>query len=136
MKEGLQKGSHLKKRDPSPGMHPSFITPYHQNYVGSIPPKHYYYPDGMKEKKAFESWFSEQVNSGDEFDFKKELLEYCKSDVTLLKAGYTSRGVLNLRPSMIIIIINAPIGRWSPKGNNKVMPQLADGPQRVRINLR
>ena len=63
-----------------------FNTPDHQSYVGGIPPKRYYDPDGMKakEKAAFERWYSEQTG---EYNFKKELLEYCKSDVGLLKAG-------------------------------------------------
>ena len=49
-----------------------------QNHVGSIPPKSFYDPDGMKDKdkKKFEEWY--QVQTGT-FDFKKELLEYCQS---------------------------------------------------------
>ena len=63
-----------------------FNTPDHQDYVGSIPAMHYYDPDGMKpkEKTTFERWY--EVQTGD-FDFKKELLEYCQSDVKLLKEG-------------------------------------------------
>ena len=65
----------------------SFNTPDHQNYVGSIPAMQYYDPNGMKvkEKKEFEKWYGEQ--HGLVFDFKMELLGYCKSDVALLKAG-------------------------------------------------
>ena len=64
-----------------------FNTPENQNHVGSIPDMSYYDPDGMKEKekKEFEKWYAEQ--KGVVFDFKKELLEYCESDVKLLKAG-------------------------------------------------
>ena len=63
-----------------------FNTPDHQNYVGSIPPKHYYDPDGMKpkDKTAFERWYVAQTG---QFDFRKELLEYCQSDVELLRKG-------------------------------------------------
>ena len=63
-----------------------FNTPDHQNYVGSIPPKHYYDPEGMKpkDKTAFETWYEAQTG---QFDFKNELLEYCQSDVELLKKG-------------------------------------------------
>ena len=66
-----------------------FNTPDHQAYVGSIPAKSYYDPDGMKtkEKKEFETWYDEQVNRGEKYDFEKELIEYCHSDVSLLKAG-------------------------------------------------
>ena len=64
----------------------SFNTPENQSYVGSIPPMLYYDPDGMKakEKKEFEKWYSEQRGV---YKFKKEIEEYCKSDVKLLKAG-------------------------------------------------
>ena len=66
-----------------------FNTPDHQNYVGSIPAKTYYDPDGMKpkDKEKFETWYVEQVERGVKYDFKKELLEYCQSDVELLKKG-------------------------------------------------
>ena len=64
----------------------AFNTPDHQNYVGSIPPKHYYDPEGMKpkDKEKFETWYEAQTG---QFDFRKELLEYCQSDVKLLKKG-------------------------------------------------
>lgn len=64
----------------------SFNTPEHQDYVGPIPHQKYYDPDGMKEKgkKEFERWYSEQRGV---YNFKKELEEYCWSDVALLKAG-------------------------------------------------
>ena len=63
-----------------------FNTPEHQNYVGSIPAKQYYDPEGMKprDKTAFEEWYRVQTGT---FDFKKELLEYCLSDVELLRKG-------------------------------------------------
>ena len=64
----------------------AFNTPDHQNYVGSIPPKHCYDPDEMKpkDKEKFETWYEAQTG---QFDFRKELLEYCQSDVELLKKG-------------------------------------------------
>ena len=68
----------------------AFNTPQNQGYVGSIPDKQYYDPDGMKPeaKEKFDAWYEEQQElKGCKFDFKKELLEYCLSDVKLLKAG-------------------------------------------------
>ena len=64
----------------------AFNTPENQNYVGSIPPKHCYDPEGMKtkEKAAFETWYAAQTGK---FDMQKELLEYCQSDVDILKKG-------------------------------------------------
>ena len=67
----------------------AFNTPENQAYVGSIPPKQYYDPEGMKtkDKETFEKWYDEQVNRGEMYVFEKELIEYCHSDVKLLKAG-------------------------------------------------
>ena len=77
----------LKDQELKKGYFPhAFNTPDHQNYVGSIPPKHCYDPEGMKpkDKEKFEEWYAEQTGK---FDMQKELLEYCQSDVALLKAG-------------------------------------------------
>ena len=71
----------------------SFNTPNNQSYVGRIPEKHYYDPDGFnKEKKEkFELWHAEQERRCDEegyvFDFQQELVDYCHSDVLLLSEG-------------------------------------------------
>ena len=67
----------------------AFNTPENQGYVGSIPPKHYYDPEGMKPKAkaAFETWYDAQLAGGETFDLQKELEGYCQSDVALLKAG-------------------------------------------------
>ena len=67
----------------------AFNTPQNQGYVGSIPDKQYYDPDGMKskEKTAFDAWYDEQVARGELFDLQKELVSYCQSDVKLLKEG-------------------------------------------------
>ena len=65
----------------------AFNTPENQAFVGGIPPKTYYDPEGMKskDKAAFEKWYGEQ--QGVKFDMQKELEAYCRSDVALLKAG-------------------------------------------------
>ena len=67
----------------------AFNTSENQGHVGSIPPKTFYDPDGLKtkDKASFEKWYDEQVNRGELFDFEKELVSYCQSDVALLKAG-------------------------------------------------
>ena len=59
----------------------------HQNYVGPIPALDYYMPETMsvEGKQALETWHQEQRDKV--FDFQKELVEYCKSDVRLLKQG-------------------------------------------------
>ena len=64
-----------------------FNHPDHQNYVGPIPALDYYIPETMSPegKQALETWHQEQRDKV--FDFKKELVKYCKSDVRLLKQG-------------------------------------------------
>ena len=58
-----------------------------QNYIGSIPPASKYLPDTMKPeaREAFLAWHKEQVESGYIFDFKKEIIKYCRSDVDILR---------------------------------------------------
>lgn len=66
-----------------------FNTRENAEYVGPIPAKDYYMPEGMsvKGRKDFETWHAKQVTDGVEFDFAKELVSYCESDVRLLKEG-------------------------------------------------
>lgn len=66
-----------------------FNIPAHQNYVGRIPDLEFYDPDSMMSSKKEEllRWHSDQVRQNVVFNFKQELLDYCKSDVALLKAG-------------------------------------------------
>ena len=66
-----------------------FNTPDHQQYVGRIPDLEFYDPDGMMAKKKDEltRWHADQVRRNVPFHFKHEMIEYCKSDVALLKAG-------------------------------------------------
>lgn len=66
-----------------------FNIPENQEYMGSIPEKHYYMPESMSVsgRKNFEKWYDEQVAKNVEFDFQNELVQYCESDVKLLKQG-------------------------------------------------
>ena len=71
----------------------SFNTLEHQEYVGPIPDLHYFDPDGMSpaKKEELKTWHAEQVleqeQSGLQYDFQKELEEYCRSDVDILQSG-------------------------------------------------
>ena len=67
----------------------SFNLPINQDYIGPIPPIHYFDPDGMSPKKKEEliTWHAEQVRRGVVYDFQKELKEYCESDVDILQSG-------------------------------------------------
>ena len=58
-----------------------------QNYVGPIPDADHYSPNTMKPeaREAFLAWHKEQVESNYLFDFKKEIVKYCRSDVDILR---------------------------------------------------
>ena len=58
-----------------------------QNYIGPIPPVAYYSPNTMKPeaREAFLAWHNEQVESDYIFDFEKEIIKYCRSDVDILR---------------------------------------------------
>ena len=66
-----------------------FNTPDNEQYVGRIPDLEFYDPDRMMTKKKEEllSWHSDQVRRNVSFNFRLEMIGYCKSDVALLKAG-------------------------------------------------
>ena len=68
--------------------HP-FNTPDHQEYVGRIPDLEFYDPDGMmtKKKEELTRWHSDQVRRNFHFHFHQEMIDYCKSDDALSKAG-------------------------------------------------
>ena len=69
-----------------------------KEYVGSIPCKNDYGFNKMKpdERTKFLKWYEERVNENYVFDFKKEILEYCRSDVDILR-----RGIMKLREDFI-----------------------------------
>ena len=64
-----------------------FNTRHNYKYVGPLPDLHYYGPDGLKEpaRTNLIDWHNDHAN--DEFNFSKEIHEYCKADVQLLKSG-------------------------------------------------
>ena len=57
------------------------------NYVGPIPCQNDYNVNFMKpeERKAFIAWHKEQVESNYLFDFQKEIVKYCRSDVDIMR---------------------------------------------------
>ena len=59
------------------------------DYVGPMPPKADYMPNTMslEGKKKFEKWYDEQVANNVVFDFQRDLVDYCKMDVTILRLG-------------------------------------------------
>ena len=52
-----------------------------------MPDESYYDPDGMStaRKDEFHKWYDEKVSERYIFNFQRELLTYCQSNVRLLK---------------------------------------------------
>ena len=57
-----------------------------QNYVGPIPCQNDYGVNFMKpgERDAFMAWHDEQVANNYRYDFREEIIKYCRSDVDIL----------------------------------------------------
>ena len=57
------------------------------DYVGPIPCQNDYGVNFMKpqERKAFQAWHKEQVENNYLFDFQKEIVKYCRSDVDIMR---------------------------------------------------
>ena len=66
-----------------------FYRPENQDYVGPIPNKDWFMPESMKVEmlNEFIKWHNLQVENHTPCDFQQELIEYCESDVKLLKEG-------------------------------------------------
>ncbi|KAJ8909929.1 hypothetical protein NQ315_005648 [Exocentrus adspersus] len=66
-----------------------FNTSANQNYVGPLPHIEFYGPDTLKEddRKKLIEWHTELTNNNYVFDFQKEIVEYCISDVEILAAA-------------------------------------------------
>ncbi|XP_052125924.1 uncharacterized protein LOC127749915 [Frankliniella occidentalis] len=62
------------------------------SYVGPMLDKKYYCSSGMKDKAyyEFEQWYKDQVENNYVFNFRKELIDYCISDVTILRQACQS----------------------------------------------
>ena len=58
-----------------------------QNYIGPIPCRDDYGVNFMKpgEREAFMAWHDEQVANNYRYDFREEIIKYCRSDVDILR---------------------------------------------------
>ena len=58
-----------------------------QNYIGPIPCQNDYGVNFMKpgEREAFIAWHDEQVANNYRYDFRQEIIKYCRSDVDILR---------------------------------------------------
>ena len=93
--------SELKK-----GYFPHYFNKFcNRDYVGPLPPKRHYGVNQMRSKecKEFSQWYDQKKAKGYVFDMRKEVLEYCQSDVDILR-----RSCLQFRESFIKIAIIDP----------------------------
>ena len=65
----------------------AFNKEENQNYVGPIPCQNDYGVNFMKpgEREAFMAWHDEQVANNYRYDFREEIIKYCRSDVDILR---------------------------------------------------
>ncbi|XP_031338143.1 uncharacterized protein LOC116167047 [Photinus pyralis] len=63
-----------------------FNTSGNQNYIGPMPPIEAFDPDNLKfnEREALLAWHAGKVTENYVFDFRKEFIDYCISDVDIL----------------------------------------------------
>ncbi len=64
-----------------------FNRPGNFRYSGQMPAIHYYSPEEMSEGKRteFMEWYQEKIAGEYRFKFRKELEDYCRDDVTILR---------------------------------------------------
>ena len=64
-----------------------FNTVENQSYVGPFPAAHYYSPENMKtkERECFLAWHTDMRLKNSVFDFQREIVQYCRTDVDILR---------------------------------------------------
>ncbi|XP_043268101.1 uncharacterized protein [Venturia canescens] len=64
-----------------------FNKPENQNYVGELPTIDYYSPETMSknDREKLMTWYRQSKENGYIFDFAKEIVNYCRDDVTILR---------------------------------------------------
>ncbi|XP_024943801.1 uncharacterized protein LOC112494799 [Cephus cinctus] len=81
---GLVGSASLKQKGVFPHL---FNTPENQHYIGPLPPLEFYSPDTMPtaQRDQFLAWYNEQRSAGYVFNFRIEFIDYCRSDVAILR---------------------------------------------------
>ncbi|XP_062621681.1 uncharacterized protein LOC134283252 [Saccostrea cucullata] len=117
-----------------------FNTEQNQNYVGPYPPAAFYKPDEMSTsgREAFYQWYDQQ--RGKVFDFQKEFVGYCISDVDILRRccarfRSTLRGLVNVDPFQESITFASAANlayrrNFMPKDTIAIIPNLGYEPAR------
>ena len=62
-------------------------TPANANYVSPMPEKKEYAPETTAGEAEFKRWYTAQVGNEAQFDVQRYLVDYCISDVKLLREG-------------------------------------------------
>lgn len=85
--EGLAKLPELFGFEGSKGFYCHlFNKPSNDDYIGELPSKHFYCPESMsgEVREEFDKWYDSHT-SDYVFDNRKELIEYCRQDVSILR---------------------------------------------------
>ena len=66
-----------------------FNTLANVNYTGPLPAKEMYGYTFMKpeQRKAFDTWYNQEVERGTQFNMQEDLRSYCENDVSVLRVG-------------------------------------------------
>ncbi|XP_062614858.1 uncharacterized protein LOC134276633 [Saccostrea cucullata] len=117
-----------------------FNTEQNQNYVGPYPPAAFYNPDEMTTsgREAFYEWYNQQ--RGKVFDFQKEFVGYCISDVDILhkccaRFRSTLKKLVNVDPFQESITFASAANlayrrNFMPKDSIAIIPNLGYEPAR------
>ena len=127
------------------GFFPHFFnTQQNQIYVGYMPDKSYYDPDGMStaRKDEFHKWYDKKVSERYIFNFQRELLTYCQSDVRLLKQGCMKfqaqfKDIVEFNPMKECITIASACNvayqkKWMPENKIAIEPVRGCRPQHTQ----
>ena len=103
-----------------------------QNYKGALPDMKYFMPNSMSLKgfELFKSWYDEELAKGEEYDFRREIVKYCVSDVDILRRGcgiFASlfQKVTGVHPFAHVTIASACLSvyrsKYLPEGDIRVL---------------
>ena len=87
---GLNLDTHHRAQELTKGFFPHlFNTRANQEYVGPLPPRECFIPDGMSATKRdeFDVWYDASILADTVFDMRRDLVDYCRMDVIILRLG-------------------------------------------------
>ena len=80
-----------------------FISEGNRHYRGPLPERKFYCPNdmGVQRKMQFEQWYSQKVQENYTFDYDKDIVEYCRSDVDILRRSCTKFRQMMMSTSVV-----------------------------------